>query len=823
MAGQGDRMQFPGFSDFNMENARLDKDGHFEAAVLPLRDMVVYPNMVTPLYIGRERSLSAVEAALAAGETVIGLAQKDAEVIDPIATDLYRFGVEMALSRPMRLPDGGSSTLVQGRRRIEVLEFLQFAPYIRVKARLIEETPGKGKEAKALRRRVLESYERCVELNPNISEESYAYVLNISETGWLADAIASTLELRIEQRQEILETADALKRLHQIHSLLAQELDVLEIEDQIKEQVQQEVNRGQREMYLREQLRAIQTELGEIDIFQQELTELREKLESIGLPEEVYKKAQKELSRLSIMPQMSPEVGIIRSYLDWLADLPWSKATEDNLDIEHAATVLDAEHFGLPKAKERILEHLAVRKLALDKMKSPIICFVGPPGTGKTSLGRSIAKSLGREFVRVSLGGVRDEAEIRGHRRTYIGALPGRIIQTMRRAGTVNPVFMLDEIDKLGQDFRGDPSGALLEVLDPEQNNAYSDHYLEVSYDLSKVMFVTTANSLEPIPDALLDRLEVIEFTGYIEEEKLQIARQFLIPRKLSEHGLSNYEISFEEETLKNIIREYTYEAGVRNLERALATVCRKLARKVAADQPFKPVVRPEDLPIYLGPPEYLQDKVDDKEQVGLVTGMAWTEGGGDVLFIEVILMAGKGNISFTGSLGEIMQESAQAAHSYTRSRAKELGIKLAAFEKNDIHVHMPEGAIPKEGPSAGVSLATALISALTMRPVRSRLAMTGEITVRGKVLPVGGIKEKVMAAHRAGVREIILPERNRKDTVEIPQKILEAITIHYVADMEEVLNLALLPAPKVAPKPRPRKPRARPQSTAPASSIAGV
>jgi ATP-dependent Lon protease len=562
-------------------------------------------------------------------------------------------------------------------------------------------------------------------------------------------------------------------------------------------------------------MRAIQSELGEIDIFQQEINDLRERIDQAHMPREVQDKAVKELARLMMMPSMAPEVGIIRTYLDWLLELPWSKMSADNLDIENAARVLDAEHFGLPKAKDRILEHIAVRKLAADKMRSPILCFAGPPGTGKTSLGRSIAKALGREFVRVSLGGVRDEAEIRGHRRTYIGALPGRIVQTLRRAGTINPVFMLDEIDKLGHDFRGDPASALLEVLDPEQNYNYSDHYLEVPYDLSKVMFITTANNLDPIPPALLDRLEVIEFAGYIEEEKLSIAEKFLIPRKLEEHGLTKRRIEFEEMALRTIIREYTYEAGVRNFEREIATVCRKLARKVAAKHKFSRQVTVDVLPEYLGPAQYLQERLEDKDQVGLATGVAYTDGGGDVMVVEVMLLPGKGNITFTGQLGEVMQESAQAAYTYARSQAKALGIRISTFEKNDIHVHLPEGAIPKEGPSAGITLAVAMLSALTGRPVRGKVAMTGEITLRGKVLPVGGIKEKLMAAHRAGLRKIILPDRNRKDVVDIPRKILDEMDIHYVSEMSEVLAETLAPAtaPIVKPKTTARTRRSTPKS----------
>ncbi len=657
------------------------------------------------------------------------------------ADDLYLFGTEIALGRLMRMPDGATSVLAQGRRRIEVVEFLQTEPYFRVKARPVIEAKVKNRETDALVRAVTTLFEKCVELNQNLPEEAYVYAMNIDEPGMLADLIASTLDLNLEERQSILELIDPVERLQRISIVLGRELDMLQLEEQINSQVQQEVDRNQRELYLREQMRVIQSELGETDVFQQEVVDLRTKIDSAQMPKDIHEKAIKEISRLQMMPPMAPEVGIIRTYLDWLIDLPWTKATDDNLDIDHAAKVLNEEHFGLPRAKDRILEHIAVRKLAPEKMRTPILCFVGPPGTGKTSLGRSIARALGREFVRVSLGGVRDEAEIRGHRRTYIGALPGRILQTIRRAGTVNPVFMLDEIDKLGQDFRGDPSSALLEVLDPEQNYAFSDHYLEVSYDLSRVMFITTANLLDPVPPALLDRLEVIEFAGYSEEEKLSIAKRFLVPRQLEQHGLEKKGLRFDDPAIQTMIREYTYEAGVRNLEREIANVCRKVARRVAGEKPFKRHVTSESLNRYLGPPHYLQSKLEESDQVGIATGLAWTESGGDIMPIEVTLMPGKGNLMLTGQLGEVMQESAQAAFSYTRSRAKALGLKESIFEKTDIHLHVPEGAVPKDGPSAGITLATALISAFTQRKIDKTVAMTGEITLRGRVLAVGGIR----------------------------------------------------------------------------------
>jgi ATP-dependent Lon protease len=568
---------------------------------------------------------------------------------------------------------------------------------------------------------------------------------------------------------------------------------VLELKDQISGQIQAEIARNQREMYLREQMRAIQTELGEEDIFQQELNDLRQQITAAEMPAEVLDRANKELARLAMMPPMAPEVTIVRTYIDWLATLPWSKASEDNLDLQRAQSTLDREHYGLPRIKDRILEHIAVRKLAADKMKSPILCFVGPPGVGKTSLGRSIAAALGREFVRVSLGGIHDEAEIRGHRRTYIGAMPGRIVQTLRRAGTINPVFMLDEIDKLGADFRGDPSAALLEVLDPEQNREFSDHYLDVPYDLSKVMFITTANDLYPIPPALLDRMEIIEFPGYTEEDKLDIAREFLIPKQLEAHGLSDSGVRFTTEALQTIVRDYTYEAGVRNFEREIANVCRKISRLIAEEKRYPRRLTSETVIKYLGPPEHLPMRANQEDSIGVATGMAWTAGGGDILTIEVTVLPGKGTMMLTGQLGDVMQESAQAAMSYLRSRADDFDIQAEEFENCDVHIHLPEGAVPKEGPSAGITLAAALISAFTERKVRSDIAMTGEITLHGKILPVGGVKEKVLAARRAKITQIILPDMNRRDLVDIPPRALRGLNLIFVDNMQQVIDSVLV------------------------------
>jgi len=767
-----------------------------EYPLLPLRDTVIFPHMVTPLFVGRDRSLKAVEAAMATEGIIIVAAQKDAEMEEPGSDGIYSIGTEMTIARMWHLPDGTTNIWGKGTRRVEILDFVHVDPYIKVKVRNIVEPSEDDLSTQALMRAVLALFEKCVQLDRNLPEDAFVIAMNIDEPGWLADLVASALNIDIAKRQEVLETIQPAIRLQRLSIILAQELDVLELEDRIHAQVQEEVDKSQREYFLRQQMKAIQTELGEIDGQFQEVNELKEKIAAVEMPEEVRQKAEKELERLSSMPIASPEVSVIRTYLDWLIELPWSEATEDNMDIAVAATALDDSHYGLGKAKERILEYMAVRKLAAEKMRSPILCFVGPPGTGKTSLGKAIAQALGRKFVRVSLGGIRDEAEIRGHRRTYVGSLPGRIIQTMRRAETINPLFMLDEIDKVGLDFRGDPSAALLEVLDPEQNHAFSDHYLDVSYDLSKVMFITTANILDPVPPALRDRMEVIEFPGYIEEEKLEIARRFLVPRQLTENGLDEAKLHFSDEALRQIIREYTYEAGVRNLEREIANICRKVARRVADSKQAPHRITAQSLAKYLGPPQFTYGLAEKEDEIGVAMGVAWTEAGGDIMPVEVTLMEGKGGLMLTGQLGEIMQESAQAALSYARSHARELGIKGRNFDKLDIHIHVPEGAIPKDGPSAGITISTALISALANRPVRHDVGMTGEITLRGRVLPIGGFKEKVLSAHRAGLKTVILPKRNQKDMVEIPNKVKRDLEFIFVERMGEVLAVALLPAP---------------------------
>jgi len=782
----------------NIGNAQANEDGLIECAVLPLRGIVIYPDVVSPVFIGTDQALAAVEAADARRETVIGVAQRNPALEKVGPEDLYDFGVELALGRKLRMPDDNFSALAQGRRRVRIVEYVQTEPFLIARAQPFEEDfEEPGSDVREMMQAVVNIFRSAVELNENIPDDVLFFALNANDPGWLADLITSTLTLSLDERQRVLEMVDPMERLKHVAVLLSQEVKMLELKDEISNQVQQEMDRGQREVYLREQMRVIQTELGEDDVFQQELDEVREQIMAANLPPDVHDKAMKELSRLSMMSPMAPEVGMVRTYIDWLTSIPWSEEAEDNLDIANAKRVLDSEHYGLEKVKDRILEYIAVRKLAGAKMHSPILCFVGPPGVGKTSLGKSIANALGREFVRVSLGGVRDEAEIRGHRRTYIGSMPGRIIQTMRRAGTINPVFMLDEIDKLGMDFRGDPASALLEVLDPEQNSQYSDHYLEVPYDLSKVLFITTANDLDPLPPALLDRLEVIEFPGYTEEEKIAIARQFLLPRQLEAHGLTEHGVRFAHQALVKLIREYTYEAGVRNLNRELANVCRKVARLVAEGKRYPHDITPAHIERFLGPPQYLDTRINTEDAVGLATGLAWTPFGGDILTIEVSVLPGKGNLLMTGQLGDVMQESAQAAMSYMRSRADDLDVPHDDFENFDVHVHLPEGAVPKEGPSAGITLAAAIISAFTERPVRSDYAMTGEITLRGKILPVGGIKEKVLAARRARIPNVILPKGNEKDLIDVPKDALHDLKIILVDNMQQVIDLVLLDPPE--------------------------
>ena len=777
---------------YRIPDSELDDDGCVELSVLVLRDIVVFPRMISPIFVTPGSNLLAIQDAQYNFQTMVALVQRDSEMDDPTSEDLLPIGVELAVGRLLNMPDGNNSALVQGRRRMEIVEFTQLEPFFRVRVKVIQEPTAVDRHTDALMRTTRDLFERCVQLDRSLPDEAHLFSLNIQEPGWLADMVATAISLPFKERQSLLLQLEPRERLKRVNWLLAQELDVLQLEDEIQTRVQSEVDRSQREFYLREQMKAIQTELGEGDIWTRDLNELKEKIEKTALPDEARTTALKEVDRLTQMPPMAPEVGIIRTYLDWILELPWKNETEDNLDVPNAARVLEQYHYGLGKAKDRILEYIAVRSLKPKRARQPILCFVGPPGTGKTSLGRSIAEALGRKFVRLSLGGVRDEAEIRGHRRTYIGALPGRILQTMRKAGTLNPLFMLDEIDKLGADFRGDPSAALLEVLDPEQNSTFSDHYLELSYDLSKVMFITTANSLGTIPPALLDRMEVLEFPGYIEEEKIEISRRFLIPRQLEESGLEVNEVRFQDKAVSRIIREYTYEAGVRNLEREIGRMCRKAARLKSEKKEFPRIFSPATVEKFLGPPQYFETEAERADEVGVATAVAWTESGGDIMPVEVLILDGKGNLQITGQIGEVMQESAQAALSYMKSRSHELSLDPEMYERLDIHIHIPEGAIPKDGPSAGITIATALISAFTERPVYKDVGMTGEITLRGRVLPVGGVREKILAAHRSGLKTILLPERNLKDLVDVPKKVRDDLKLIPVHHMDEVLRVAL-------------------------------
>jgi len=766
-----------------------------ELPLVPRRRAVVYPRLIAPFLVGRIRSARTIEEAMMGDNRVAVFLQRDPESPEVSVESLHSIGTEAIIGRVLKMPDGSTQVWSQGQRRLRLVEVIQTEPYYLGRFQPIEESAEKDVPTEALMRAVLVEFERCVKLSRTLPDDGYVAAMNASEPGWLADTIGSALELDVAVRQELLEILDPAERLERVRQLLVKELNVLEIQTKIHTQVQEEVEKSQREFLLREQIKAIQRELGDTDLLMREINELKEKVAAAGMPEVVAKKAEGEIERLQAMPQMSPEVSVIRTYLDWLITLPWSVRTEDDLDIARAAKVLDANHYGLERVKERILEYMAVRRLAADKLRSPILCFVGAPGVGKTSLGRSIAQALGRKFVRVSLGGIRDEAEIRGHRRTYVGALPGRVLQTMRAAGTVNPVFMLDEIDKVGMDFRGDPSSALLEVLDPEQNNGFSDHYLDVPYDLSQVMFITTANYMDPVIPALRDRLEVVELPGYIEEEKLQIARRFLVPKQLEEHGLAERGLRFSTGALREIARSYTREAGVRNLEREIGAICRKVARQVAEGKPSPGHVTTQSLTHYLGQHKFFWGAAEEQDEVGVAMGVARTEAGGDVLPVEVTLMEGKGVLILTGQLGDVMRESAQAGVSYARSRASDLGLGLRGkfFEETDIHIHVPAGAVPKDGPSAGITMATALISALSRRPVRRDVAMTGEITLRGRVLPVGGLKEKILAAHRAGITEFVLPKKNEKDLEELPANVRRAMHFAAVGEMGEVLELALV------------------------------
>jgi len=782
---------------YQIENARTDQNGYFIRPAIVLENVVVLPHMVTPIFLSKGSNLDAILAAQKENETIITLLPADLEESEE-RQGLEAFdelGLEVAVGTILELPDKNYSALMQGRNRIHIVDILQEEPYYLVKARLINDSNYEMDNAlKGLVKTTRSLFEQVVQYDRSIPDEAHFFSINITDPGWLADMIATAISPVNEQRKEIIKKVNVYDRLIYVNHLLADELDVLHIEDEIQTRVQGEVDRSQREFYLREQVKAIQLELGEGDIWDQEIQEYNRKIEEAKLPDYVREVVENELKKLSLSPAMSPETGILRNYLDWLLSLPWLNETEDNLNVRHATKILNKNHFGLEKQKERLLEYIAVKNLAGEDSRQPVLCFLGPPGTGKTSLGKSMAEALGRSFVRISLGGIRDEAEIRGHRRTYIGALPGRIIQTMKRSGSINPVFMLDEIDKMGDDYRGDPSAALFEVLDQEQNNSFSDHYMEIPYDLSKVMFITTANNTDNIPPALLDRMEIIEFPGYLEEEKIKISKEFLIPRQLLENGLKDQTIEFTDEALIHVIRDYTYEAGVRNLEREIAKILRKIAKNKSQGKNVPEQIEASEIEKYSGPQQFFTFEADVKDEIGVCTAVAWTENGGEIMPVEVLVIEGKGNLQITGKIGEVMQESAQAALSYVKSRAEYFDLDPEDFEKWDIHVHIPEGAIQKDGPSAGITICLALISALTKRKVYMDVGMTGELTLRGRVLQVGGLREKIYAAHRAGLKKMIIPKKNEKDLVEIPKKVRDEIKIIKVNTMDEVIRIALHP-----------------------------
>jgi len=759
--------------------------------VLPLRGIVIFPSQIHPFLVSRASSLKLIEEVGGASR-IIGLtAQKNPEEESPHPEGLFTRGTAVRVLKMLKYPDQSVRVLVQGLARIEIGEFEQREPYFTAHVTRLSEEFKPDREAEALQANLVSQFSKFVSLVPYLPDELQVMAMQVRDPARLTDLVASYLKIAVEELQDLLATLDVRGRLEKLIVILSREIELLELGHKIQSQVQTELNKNQREYYLRQQLKAIQKELGEGDARTSEIEDLEKKIEAAKMSEEARKAADKELDRLRMIPPESAEHTVVRTYLDWLVSLPWSVTTEDNLDIKNARHVLDEDHYDLEKVKERILEFLAVRKLKHDT-KGPILCFVGPPGTGKTSLGRSIARALGRKFVRLSLGGIRDEAEIRGHRRTYIGSLPGRIVQGLRNAGSNNPLFILDEVDKLGADFRGDPASALLEVLDPEQNNAFVDHYLDVPFDLSKVLFLTTANVLDTIPPALRDRMEVLELPGYTEEEKLQIGERHLIPKELVENGLGDRKIEFTNAAVAEIIRSYTREAGLRNLEREIARVCRKIARSITEGESAPEQIKPEMLKKYLGPPKFFSEVAERTAEAGVATGLAWTPNGGDIIFIESTRMSGQKGLTLTGSLGDVMKESAQAALSYIRSRADRLGIATDFFEKSDIHVHVPAGAIPKDGPSAGVTIAASLSSLLTGRPVRNDVAMTGEITLRGKVLPVGGIKEKVLAARRAGIKTVILPRRNESDLEDIPPEVRSEMEMIFVDTVDEVLEHAL-------------------------------
>lgn len=772
-----------------------ERSGKRELPLLPLRGLLVYPTMVLHLDVGREKSIRALEQAMVDDNKILLATQEEVHIEEPDAEQIYKIGTVARVKQMLKLPNGTIRVLVEGLQRAKIEEYLQQEDYFVVSITYLQDEKTEQNEVEALMRSLLGHFEQYIKLSKKVSPEALTSVQDIEEPGRLADVIASHLPLKMKDKQEILETTSIKERLEILLTILNNEREVLELERKIGNRVKKQMERTQKEYYLREQMKAIQKELGDKDGRQGEVDELRAQLEKSDAPERIKAKIEKELERLEKMPATSAEGSVIRTYIDTLFALPWTKTTEDNLDIHHAQQVLDEDHYGLDKPKERVLEYLAVQKL-VNSMRGPILCLVGPPGVGKTSLARSVARAIGREFVRISLGGVRDEAEIRGHRRTYVGALPGRIIQGMKQAGTVNPVFLLDEIDKLASDFRGDPASALLEVLDPNQNDKFSDHYIEETYDLTNVMFITTANSLDTIPRPLLDRMEVISISSYTELEKLNILRDYLLPKQMQDHGLGKDKLKVNDDAMLKLVRLYTREAGVRNLNREAANVCRKAAKLIVGGEKKRVVVTVKTLETLLGKPRYRYGLAEIKDQVGSVTGLAWTQAGGDTLNVEVSILPGKGKLTLTGKLGDVMKESAQAAFSYIRSRAEQWGIDPAFHEKNDIHIHFPEGAIPKDGPSAGITMATALVSALTKIPVKKEVGMTGEITLRGRVLPIGGLKEKCMSAHRAGLTTIILPKDNEKDIEDIPESVRGELTFYPVDHLDEVLRHALTKQP---------------------------
>jgi ATP-dependent Lon protease len=775
-----------------------------ELPVLPMREAVVYPEIVAPLLAGTGRGAKLVDDAVMGDRIIALVAQRNEDAQEASPEDLYQIGTAVVIHRLLKSPDGSVRLIVQGIERIKIDSFTQTQPYLKAEVTPFPDQDEKDLEIEALMRNTVDIFQRMVGLVAQLPDELGAAAANVERPRQLVYLIATSLRMKLADRQALLELEPAAEKLKKLNGILSQELEVLELGKKLQGETQQGMEKAQREYFLREQLRSIKKELGEEDEQAAEVKEYERKIVESGMTEEAARESRRELERIRTMPSAAAEYSVIKTYLDWLVSLPWQKATEDNLDIAKVREVLDEDHYDLEKIKERILEFLAVRKLKRDRQgevaqKGAILCFVGPPGTGKTSLGQSIARALGRKFVRMSLGGVRDEAEIRGHRRTYIGALPGRIIQGIKRSETKNPVFMLDEVDKIGADYRGDPSSALLEVLDPEQNADFRDHYLDVPFDLSQVMFITTANLRDPIPEPLLDRMEVLTLSGYTEEEKVMIAQKYLIPRQVKQASVNAEELEFAEPAIRAIIRDHTREAGLRNLEREIAGVCRKVATKVAEGKTEKSVVTAENLSDYLGKPEYFSEVAERTETPGVATGLAWTAAGGDILFVEATKMKGRGGLILTGKLGDVMKESATAALSYVRSRAKSLGIDEAVFAKTDIHIHVPEGAIPKDGPSAGVTMVTALVSLLTERPVCADVGMTGEITLRGRVLPIGGLKEKVLAAHRAGLKTIIAPRRNEKDLADVPKPLKDELTFVFVDRIDEVLAVALRPKVKAA------------------------